>query len=115
MAMNVNLSANAKPYDQYGQVRVSRFRYTGPASYATGGDLAKAGTGANTDTFVFGLGAVVNFPTAIALDANGANPRLLVYNPATYKVRWFVPNTGAEVAAAVDLSGFTADLEITGF
>jgi len=112
MAMTVSLSANAKPHDQYGQVLVKRFRYTGPASYPSGGDPTTLNGGVTT---TFGLGGIVNFPVGVALDANKANARLLVYDATNKTVRWFVLSTNLEVAAAVDLSGFTADLEVTGF
>lgn len=113
MSMNVSLSANAKPYDQYGQCRVSRFDYTGPASYVALGDPTN-NTGANVT--VFGLGAVIHCPAHFALDADGTNIRLVVYDKVNKTMRWYVPNTGAEVAAGVDLSGFTVDaMEVTGF
>ena len=112
--MNISFTAIQKPFDQYGQVRENRFRYTGPTSYATGGDTTRAGAGATTDSYVFQLGTVANFPAGIALDANGANPRLVVWRRSTERVLWFVPSTGAEVANGTDLSGYTVELAVVG-
>jgi hypothetical protein len=80
--------------------------YTGPASYATGGDSFAAGD--------VSLGIIESVDPGIALDANGANPRLLTWNPTTQKMQWFVPSSAAEVAAAVDLSGYTVRVQVFG-
>lgn len=117
MAMNVSLSANAKPYDQLGQVRVARFNYTGPVSYPnTGTTLGDPVKNTGSSTTVMGLGAIVHCPAHVALDVNGANPRLVVYDDVQKTMRWYILSTNAEVANGVDLSGFVVDvMEVTGF
>lgn len=79
-------------------------RWTGPSSYATGGESCPPST--------FGLGTVVRGPNGVA--TNGTDTRLVVWNPSTQKLMWFVPNTGAEVANAVDLSAYTLQFEVIG-
>lgn len=96
---NVNLDIE-RARSVFGNLRSINSEYTGPASYVTGGDSLRPED--------IALGDIENVWLGPALDAAGANPRLLVWNPATDKVRWFVPNTGAEVANATDLSGFKA-------
>jgi hypothetical protein len=90
-------------------------RYTGPVSYpAAGGDPFPA-------TAAF-LGAIESFGAsdgAFADDAAGANPRLMIFsqNPLSAGdgvVRWFVPNTGNEVAGGTNLSGYSVDVEVIG-
>jgi hypothetical protein len=111
MAMNVSMSANAKPYDQYGQIRAARFKYTGPTAYATNGESIDGTVG----TAVFGLGGIVTFAPAWALDASAATPYLLVYIPSTRKVKWFVGSTMAEVANGTNLSAWSAFITVEGF
>lgn len=80
--------------------------YTGPASYPTGGDPFLASD--------VGLGVIEMADFGIATDASNANPRLLVYDITNNVVHWYVPNTGAEVAAAVNLSGYTVRVQFFG-
>jgi hypothetical protein len=40
--------------------------------------------------------------------------RILIYDQVNQTVRWFIPNTGAEVAGAQNLSTFFADIEVVG-
>jgi hypothetical protein len=78
----------------------------GPSSYATGGDPC-------TPNALF-LGVGESIPSVTALDASGANPRLVVYDYVNEKFKWFVPNTGSEVANATDLSGYSFRIEVAG-
>lgn len=78
----------------------------GPASYATGGDPFVAGQ--------VWLGAIEFFPTMIALDAAGANPRTVAFNYTTNKLMWFITDTAAEVTNATDLSGYSFRVEVIG-
>jgi len=80
--------------------------YTGPASYATGGD--------SIDADDLGLSSIRALTLGIAGDASNITPRLLRLNAAGTKIMWFVPNTGSEVANAPDLSAFTASLYAEG-
>lgn len=78
--------------------------YTGPASYATGGDPFVAADVA--------LGVIEYFPPVIITD--GTTIRIGVYNYTTQKLQFFVPNTNVEVANAVNLSTFSGRIEIFG-
>ena len=80
--------------------------YTGPASYATGGDSFTAAE--------MSMGRIIKLNVAVAANAALSTFRLLHWDPATQKVVWVVPNTGAEVAATTDLSGFTTRFEAIG-
>ena len=80
-------------------------RYTGPASYSPG---------AVGDSFLpteVEMGAIGSFKGQAW---NGSAVRILIYDQTNQTVRWFIPNTGAEVAAAQDLSAFIADIEVVG-
>ncbi len=80
---------------------------TGPASYTNpGGDPVAA------NALLLGVNEFV--PPQIALDASDANPRLVVYDHTDEVFRWFVPNTGSEVANATDLSGYVFRIEVMG-
>ena len=80
--------------------------YTGPVSYAAGGDPITVDN--------LGLSDIRNLFVGVAANAALTTFRSLVVNPAQTKILWVVPNTGAEVAAATDLSGFTAFLWASG-
>lgn len=79
-------------------------RWTGPASYATGGE--------DVSPSVFGVGYVNAILAAVITD--GATTRVGAWNAATGKLLWFVPNTNAEVANATNLSTFTGALVVFG-
>jgi hypothetical protein len=80
----------------------------GSTGYVTGGDPVAAN--------VLFLGLAESVPSAIALDTAGAgaNPRLVVFDHNNLVMKWFVPNTGNEVANATDLSGYRFRLEVAG-
>ncbi len=79
--------------------------YTGPASYATGGDSLPPGA--------VKLGRIKVILFEPALNAAGTAILLLRYDYAASKVKWF-DMAGAEVAAATDLSGYSAGFEVIG-
>lgn len=83
---------------------VREVRYSGPLSYATGGDPVNAGS-------ELGMGEVYGVYGTIS---NGSAVRIPFFDYANQKILWFIPNTGAEVAAAVDLSGFSGTLLFHG-
>lgn len=89
-----------------GNRRVVTGTYTGPTSYATGGDAIDADD--------LGLARIQALTLGVAADASNANPRLLRLNAAGTKIIWYVPSTGAEVANATNLSAFTASLQAEG-
>jgi hypothetical protein len=79
--------------------------YTGPAAYVTGGDPV--------DSRSYGKAVeVVHYEHA----TDGTDIYILSYDYGypTGLIKWFVPSTGNEVAADVDLSGFTARFEVVG-
>lgn len=80
-----------------GSCRVQLFKYTGPASYATGGELVGSAEVGLEPEYM---------PDLVAW--SGSACRLLVYDYTNKKYVWYVPNTGAEVANGVDLSTFVA-------
>lgn len=80
--------------------------YTGPTSYATGGDPFTP-----ADVKLGQLHVITGM--AVARKSDGT-VRLLWYDKTNQKVIWYVPNTGAEVANATDLSGYTVDFEAIG-
>lgn len=79
-------------------------QYNGPASYATGGDPFVAADVA--------LGVIEFMPPVLITD--GTTFRVGIYNYTTQKLQFFVPNTNVEVAAAVNLSTFSARIEVIG-
>lgn len=96
----------ARPSDVAGIRRRVVGRYTGPASYTTGGDPFVASE-------LKALGTIEFLDFENAINATPAN-RLLTYDHANGTVVWIVPNTGAEVAATTDLSGYSARFEAIG-
>ena len=88
----------ANPYDVAGVRRRTVAQYTGPASYVVGGDPFVAGD------VQIGVLDTVHFEVA----TDGTNFRLLFYDHTNNNVVWVVPDTGAEVAGATDLSSFSA-------
>ena len=78
-------------------------RWAGPASYATGGETLDP-----QDT---GLGRV---RAVVGVISNGSAVRIPYLSVSTQKLQWYVPNTGAEVANAVDLSTFVGQVELIG-
>ena len=83
-------------------VRVAR--WTGPASYATGGE--------DVSPAIFGLGKIIALLGCVITD--GTTTRIGVWNIATQKLQFIVPNTNVEVAAAVNLSTFTGAIVVFG-
>lgn len=77
--------------------------YTGPASYATGGDPCTPAD--------LGLGKIHVF--LIEPPTNGTVIVHAVYDYTNETVKWF-DEAGAEIAAATDLSGYTARFEVIG-
>lgn len=86
----------ARGHSTAGLYRVLPFGITGPASYATGGfACADAELGVTPEVM----------PNLFI--TNGSAVRLCVYDYTNKKYVVYIPDTGAEVAAGVDLSGFT--------
>jgi arginine/ornithine N-succinyltransferase beta subunit len=83
---------------------VREVQYTGPASYATGGESVNAAAD-------LGMGEVYGVYGVIS---DGTGVRVPWLNYTTQKILWFIPNTGVQVANAVDLSTFSGTLLFHG-
>lgn len=77
--------------------------YTGPKSYATGGDSLTPGE--------LALGSIIAVENMVI--SNGSAIVWGWYNTTTQKITWYTA-TGTEVGAATDLSGYTGTLEVVG-
>ena|SRR3990172_3367246 len=93
------------PHDVSGSKIRKILQYTGPASYATGGETINA--------YDAGLGAIDEVLFAGAA-YDGTDFRLVTWQASTGKVVWFVPNTNAQVANGTDLSAFIVQVEVIG-
>lgn len=90
--------------DRMNDRMVMQVRYTGPSSYVAGGESVLVPND-------LGMGEVYSVQGTIG---NGSAVRIPHFDYANQKLQWFVPNTGAEVAGAVDLSGFSGTLTFYG-
>lgn len=101
----IALSEFKAPRDNVSTHKIQFVRYTGPASYVTGGDsFAPADVGfGNIDAIV-----------PACEPWNGSAVRVLAWDKDNAKLVWYVPDTGAEVANATDLSAFDGVLLIYG-
>jgi hypothetical protein len=106
MAANVSTS-NYRAQDKSDTKHRRQVRYTGPASYVTGGDpFTPADVGLSQIHVVGGSGSLRAW--------NGTNTRVVVWDATNQKMIWIVPTTDAEVANATDLSAYTVDAEFIG-
>lgn len=105
----VNVNPVVNPIQYEGQAITQIVDITGPVSYSTGG--FSFGGGSN------GLivGTIRHVELELMLKSDVSAVRLAVWNPTTQKIAVFIPNTGAEVAAAVDLSTFVARAKVSGY
>jgi hypothetical protein len=79
------------------------YGYTGPASYATGGDSLTP-----EECSLGFIAAVVGL-----VISNGVNIYWGYYNTTTQKILWYSA-TATEIPNATDLSGFTGRFEVIG-
>lgn len=106
--MTLNLTNPSFPArDRLNDRMVVQAKYTGPASYATGGDAYLPASGD-----LLGMGEV--YAVAGAVISDGSAIRIGWWDYTNQKMLWFVPNTGAQVANAVDLSTFSGYLTFFG-
>lgn len=106
-SINRNLAGNF--FDRSGSYSRRIGVYTGPSNYPAGGDPFTPGEVA--------LGRIDSFGAAnglVAVASAFGSVRIVIYDYTNQVARWFVPNTGAEVAAGTDLSDYTAHFEIVG-
>lgn len=102
MTYNFTNAPVAPVRDKWMDRQVREVLATG-GTYATGGepiDAASLGLGT-----IFGVYGTISNGTAVLIGN---------FDQANQKQKWFVPNTGAEVANATDLAGYTGVLLITG-
>jgi len=100
---------NVRPYDNAGIRNRRIVTYTGPNPYVAGGDpFTPAEVKLKMIESFGGANGVV------ASNAAFTAVRIVLYDYTNAVCRWFIPNTGAEVAAGVDLSGFSARVEVAG-
>lgn len=98
------LDTTTIPKHDASNTRIRKFViYSGPASYATGGDSLTAAS--------LGLGRLHMVIPTTATD--GTDLRLLNYDHTAQAMKWF-DLAGAEIAALTDLSTYSARLEIVG-
>lgn len=102
MAANLDLT-QYRAEDVRGTKRVISGIYTGPASYSTGGDALAPGE--------VKLGQLHFFAAEVA--SNGTDLRLVKYDYATEKVKWF-DLAGAEIANGANLSAYSCRFEAVG-
>jgi hypothetical protein len=95
--------------DRLNDRMVRQVRYTGPASYATGGEAVNSSADLGMAEVYAVEGCIGNLSGAVSTAI-----RVPFLDYANQKVQWFVPNTGAEVAGAVDLSTFVGTLTFYG-
>lgn len=91
--------------DRLNDRMVREVQATGPTSYATGGDAVDAAS--------LGLGTIFGVYGVLTSGTGGAI-RIPVLDFTNQKIWFFIPNTGAEVANAIDLSSYTGTLLFTG-
>lgn len=96
--------SNFPARDRWNDRLVREEQYTGPASYVTGGDPVNAPT-------ELGLGEVFG---VYGIISDGSAVRVPFFDYTNQKILWFIPNTGAEVGAGVNLSTFSGTLLFTG-
>ena len=100
----IDRNATAAFFDKGATTERRVFKYTGPTSYATGGDSLVP-----EELALSKISAICNKTIG-----NGTSVRIGWYDFTAKKILWFVPNTGAEVANGTDLSGYTARMEVIG-
>jgi hypothetical protein len=101
--MTVSLSQYGQPMDQGATTKRALATYTGPASYATGGEDGLAEACRLTLVWVI-AGAVIS---------NGTTILIGYYDAATAKLQWF-DMAGVEVSALTALTGYTGTFEVIG-
>lgn len=98
MPVDLTSSSRVTPFaDKTASFLRRVFRWTGPASYPTGGEVIN-----NTNTF--GFGTVNAMLGGIASD--GTDLRIARWNPATAKMQWY-DLAGNEIANGTDLSTYS--------
>ena len=95
----------ARDRDIAGKRRRTIGRYTGPASYTTGGEAFTPGS--------VGLGVLEFVDFELATD--GTDWYGIMYDHSAGTAMWIVLSSGNQVANGVDLSAFNARFEAAGY
>lgn len=97
------LTKIGQSFDKSGSYERRIYQYTGPASYATGGDsLTPEQAALGRIEAILGL-----------LISNGTNIYFGFYNRTTKKILWYSA-TATEIPNGTDLSLFTGNIEVIG-
>lgn len=104
-----NAKAVPNGQDTFGGHFYGSADYTGPSSYVQGGDTI--------DPHIFGFPNTILTLIGSADQTNAyiAVPRPLFNGTTAWQLVWRTASTGAEVAAAVNLSTFTVRLSAVGY
>lgn len=102
----INKNPVGQPVADAGAQRTVIVDYTGPASYATGGDAFAAGN--------VSLGRLYYAPSFAAQASAGGTVYLGVYDYTNGKYVWYTAADGLQVGAATDLSGVVVRLAVVG-
>lgn len=100
--MTYSAGTNFPVHEKWMNRMVREVQVTG-GTYATGGEPV--------DAEELGLGTIFGVYGTIS---NGSAVLIPWFDYANQKILFFVPNTGAEVADALDLSGYSGTLLFTG-
>ncbi len=95
----LDFTVTKHPMLSLGNAPASHGKYTGPASYVTGGDILSA--------LNLKLGSITGAFFSLARNVGGTIYGL-DYDAGTGKIIWYVLDTGSEVANGTDLSGYSA-------
>lgn len=105
MAITIDKSATAIPFHDKSADRLRKtFKFTGPASYTTGGETISPANDLGMSVVHAWLGSVVS---------NGTVILICHYVASTGKLKYF-DLTGAEISAATDLSTYIGYAEVIG-
>lgn len=105
-SVNAGVTTSGRNEDIWGTRRVGLYRFTPSTSYATGGEAF--------DPIAFGFQGPVATVFLTVRSVAGAITRRFEYDFAAKKIKAIVTSTGAEVAAAQDLSTVLIDVLVIG-
>jgi hypothetical protein len=103
--MTIDKTASAIPFHDKSADRLRKtFKFSGPSSYATGGDAINPGTELGMSQIHCWLGNIVS---------NGTVVLVTFYDAANKKLKYF-DMAGAEISAATNLSTYSGYAEVIG-
>lgn len=105
MAITIDKSGTAIPFHDKSADRLRKtFKFTGPASYTTGGETISPANDLGMSVVHAWLGNIVS---------NGTVVLICYYDAANGKLKYF-DLTGAEIGAATNLSTYVGYAEVIG-